>query len=406
VTGLAGLAGLDPGARVDLLIDLVRARVTAVLGHADSDEITPDRDFAELGFDSLTAVELRNQLAAATGLRLPATLVFDIDSARALAEDLSARVGAGSPAGAGDSAADRAGGDPVAAGPPAGSLAALFRTAIETDRIDQGFTLLQAAAQLRPVFDLPGAVPPAPCAGVRLANGPAGGTGPALVCFSSYVALAGVHQYARLAGAFRGTADVWALPTPGFGRGEPLPASLEAVAALQAESVGACTGGAPAVLVGSSSGGNLALATARHLAKAGCPPVAVVLLDTYLPRADSPFTRFSRQMLGGMFARESMFAQMDADRLTAMSWYIAMIGEWDPGDVGCPVLLARPAEPPVEPVDGVDIGPWRSSFDGAHTVVEVLGNHFTMMETHAGTTARAVASWLEQIRAVPEAAPR
>ncbi len=84
VTLAERLADASRAERAAVLAEAIRTDVAAVLGHGDTTGITRDRSFRELGLDSLTAVELRNRLAAATGLRLPATLVFDHPTPQAL----------------------------------------------------------------------------------------------------------------------------------------------------------------------------------------------------------------------------------------------------------------------------------------------------------------------------------
>jgi len=85
---VARLAALGQSDGTRLLTTLVRGHVAAVLAHPDSSAVDADRSFSELGFDSLTAVELRNRLDAETGLQLPATLAFDHPTVTALVEHL------------------------------------------------------------------------------------------------------------------------------------------------------------------------------------------------------------------------------------------------------------------------------------------------------------------------------
>ncbi|MBU3870791.1 6-deoxyerythronolide-B synthase, partial [Streptomyces sp. 4503] len=86
------LAAVDRAEWDQAVLDLVRNHIAAVLRHASTESVDTARTFQEIGFDSLTAVELRNRISAATGVRLPATAVFDYPTPRALAEHLLAEV--------------------------------------------------------------------------------------------------------------------------------------------------------------------------------------------------------------------------------------------------------------------------------------------------------------------------
>ncbi|WP_285710905.1 type I polyketide synthase, partial [Microtetraspora sp. NBRC 16547] len=86
------LATVPEAEQEALLLELVGTEAAAVLGHAPGTRIDPARSFSDVGFDSLTAVDLRNRLAEATGLRLPSTLVFDYATPVALAEFLQAEL--------------------------------------------------------------------------------------------------------------------------------------------------------------------------------------------------------------------------------------------------------------------------------------------------------------------------
>ncbi|WP_165970775.1 SDR family NAD(P)-dependent oxidoreductase, partial [Actinomadura sp. 6K520] len=89
---LAGLAGPE---LEKSLLDLVRANISEVLGHTDPNAVAPTQNFKDLGFDSLTSLQLRNRLAAAADVRLPTTLVFDHPTPQALVAYLRQRLQGG-----------------------------------------------------------------------------------------------------------------------------------------------------------------------------------------------------------------------------------------------------------------------------------------------------------------------
>ncbi|MFQ6148740.1 SDR family NAD(P)-dependent oxidoreductase, partial [Streptomyces seoulensis] len=86
------LASSTEADQEEYLLTLISGRAAEILGHSSGERIEPNRSFREAGFDSLTSVELRNRIAAETGLRLPATLLFDHPNPRALARRLRADI--------------------------------------------------------------------------------------------------------------------------------------------------------------------------------------------------------------------------------------------------------------------------------------------------------------------------
>jgi 5-hydroxydodecatetraenal polyketide synthase CpkA len=84
----ARLAALDRDEQRRHVLDVLGVHVAEVLGHAEGRHIDPHRTFRDLGFDSLTAVELRNTLSSVTGTRLPATVVFEHPTPAALADHI------------------------------------------------------------------------------------------------------------------------------------------------------------------------------------------------------------------------------------------------------------------------------------------------------------------------------
>lgn len=405
------LAAAPPEERGALLLAEVRSRAAAVLGHPEgAGAIDGDDLLADLGLDSLAAVDLRNLLAGATGLALPSTLLFDFPTPRAVAAELSDRyTREAAPAGSSDAAgghpqddsgppadgdvgggpgtpgasgaADRAGARPDDGVPD--SLGELFRTACARGRTWDGMVLLTVAARLRPVFDDAGA-PAAALTPVTLARG---GTDRArLICFPALSALSGPQEYARFGAGLRGLRSVSAMRYPGFAPGQALPGTLDALVTAQTAAVRTLAGGRPPVLLGRSAGGWVAQAVAERLAAEGCAPAAVVLVDTY-PSGTGDRAEALSAMTSDMLLRAAEFSPADHHRLTAMAGYLDLFAGRRPERLAAPTLFVRARDP----LPGVEAAP---SWNLPHTEVTVPGDHFTVLEEHARTTALTVHQWL------------
>ncbi|MGW2787414.1 phosphopantetheine-binding protein, partial [Streptomyces populi] len=96
---VAALGAAAPADRPELVLELIRRHAAAVLGHGDAAELSPDRRFQDLGFDSLIAVEFRNRIGAEIGQRLPAALLFDYPTPGDLVDHLLPRLVADEPTG-------------------------------------------------------------------------------------------------------------------------------------------------------------------------------------------------------------------------------------------------------------------------------------------------------------------
>jgi acyl transferase domain-containing protein/NADP-dependent 3-hydroxy acid dehydrogenase YdfG/acyl carrier protein len=381
------LGGLEEGARKQAVVEAMRSQVALVLGHGSPDAVEMEQTFLELGFDSLAGVEMRNWLNSAIGLDLPVSVAFDYPTPAGLADYVHAQVEAllqgggtlpGPPTAAGQGIADSQA--PI-------TITSLLRQAHELDLPARGTELLEVAARLQPTFDapLPADRVPEP---VRLAKG---AISPQLICIPSLIATAGPHQYARFAKFFADRRSVSVLSVPGF-MGEDLPARFEVAVATQAETVQRFVGDDPFVLLGHSTGGLLAHAVAVWLEEEGVSPAGVVQVDTY---PNAAMAKILPQAIGGMLAQDDNYALISDRRLVAMGAYGRLLEESQPSEMKATALLVRATEP----MGGMAESDWESSWDFADRAVDVPGDHFTMMEDHAETTAGAVEDCLRDIEA-------
>ncbi|MFE2147457.1 KR domain-containing protein, partial [Streptomyces sp. NPDC059456] len=395
------------------LRELVQKRAAHLLGHSNPTAIDVERGFLETGFDSLSAMELRNALMQDTGLRLSPMVVFDSHSPAQLAKVLLAEYAEQRPgttaaeAGASGSAAPSPDSAP-AARPARGAgetLRDLFHGAVVSGHADKGFDLLRAAAAVRPSFETAAELEHVPAA-ARLADG---AEGPHLIFVNTPMATGGAYQHARLVSHLQGKRKVSALPVLGFDASESLPATPQAAVEGLARTVLEAAGGEPFVLIGYSSGGTLAYATAGHLERAhGIRPHGVVLLDTYnVHDGESEGVPMDGLALG-MFDKEAAFGEFDSTRLSAMGRWVELVPDLPLDSVAAPVLFVQCTQSFVP--DGDDPSPELTQgkaepWDPAHTLRPVAANHFTIVEERADDTARVLEDWLASgIADAPDAA--
>jgi len=380
----ARLASVPEDERPAVVLALVREQVAAVLGHSSSEAIDPGRGFKEMGFDSLGAVELRNLLAARTGLSLPVTTIFDhpdpASLARYLLDQVAAMRGSGPDAAAG-------GNGSVPAGAADTAFQSYLQIARDREMAAELLTLLASAARFRPRFSVPLAAAQAPRPRL-LAEG---GDAPSIICVCSVTPLSGPHEYATIASHFDGRRSVFALPHSGYLGGEPLPSSFEVAVETQVASVVDLVGDRDFVLLGHSSGGAFAYAIANRLEGRGLTPSSLVLLDTYEPGELVDGT--TRKLLSyALFSSDRFSLEVGDTRLTAAGAYLSMLPECDRFEAKVSTLLGRAVEPAVSATGDFDGRANWSRFDQA---VDLQGDHLGIMHEHAASTAGAVGRWLE-----------
>ncbi|WFB11925.1 SDR family NAD(P)-dependent oxidoreductase [Streptomyces sp. LX-29] len=382
-----------PAAEWDaVLLETVRAQTAVVLGHLSTDETHSGVTFLESGFNSLTALELRNALNAVTGLRLPPTVVFDQSTPAALAAYVRARLvedGVRDASAAASAVTAPAVPEPGASGPEPVTISALYRKAGEQGKITEAMQFGILASAISPSFSSPSDLESLPVP-LRLARGD---SGPALICLPSFSVTAGPHEYARFAAVFRGRRDVYVIPQPGFAPGESLPDSVDALAWVQAEVARSCAAGEPFVLVGRSAGGWIAHAVATKLEELGTPAAALVLLDSYAA-SGAVGTDLADAMMSGVLLRDGTHSSITDLSVTASGGYNRIFMEWQAQPISTPTLFLQAADPFSEDLREVPEDIWRARWNLPAKVVEISGDHFTILEEHSESTAQAVEEWL------------
>ncbi|MEV0781036.1 SDR family NAD(P)-dependent oxidoreductase [Streptomyces sp. NPDC050428] len=377
------LTDLSVEERRTAVLDLVRTHAAAVLGHATADGVDADAAFRDLGFDSLTAVELRNRLTTATGLRLPATLIFDHPDAATLTAHILAGLAAASPAETAEA--------PSTEMVRLSDLAEMYMRAEAEDRVAVFLDAVENLAKFRPTFgaEAAGAAIPPP---KRIATG---GRQPKLYLFPPFMAPDEL-AYVRLAWAFQGSREVSLLKLPGFHVGEALPRDLETMTAAYADAILRDNpAGQDFALGGASSGGMIAHWVAAELVRRGVTPVGITLFDTVSQHDLTTFEEDSGALLAALFENIRQAGDNGDDSwISAMAHYRSFPW-WSPDHLDIPTLQVRATERMGAPVAHEDwMFTWNSS--SSVTLADVPGNHLTILDKFAAVTARVVNDWLAQ----------
>lgn len=380
------LAALPLSERLPALQALIRTEVAAVLGHTDADAV--DRDFQELGLDSLMRVMLCNRLSLLTGTPLAVTVAYDWPDTEQLAGHLYGELRLrDEPAVATTPSPTRSRGRGRGAGQ---SLPALYRQVCETGDVVSAMHLLVTASIGAPVFGpeeaARHALPP-----LRLA---AGTQGPALVCVPGFATTLGRPWYAGLAPCFEGERDVFEVRHSGVDHGDAVARDLETLTASHATTVRHQLGDRRYVLVGHSMGGTAAHALATRLTALGAPPAGLVLIDSYhiTPDREAEPWLLSLPARVPLAVGERFDTLVDDLALLSLGAYTRMFRGWQPESTPVPTLLARASEPlPDMPPE------WRSSWPGVHDTADTVGTHLSVLEEDAPTTAKVIRDWIDTL---------
>lgn len=389
----ARLAGRSAAEQLAAAIEVVCEHAAAVLGRDGAAGLDAGQAFADSGFNSLSAVELRNRLTAVTAVTLPATAIFDHPTPTELAQYLITQIdGHGSSAAAAANPAERI-----------DALTDLFLQACDAGRDADGWKMVALASNTRERMSSP----------VRnnvsknvalLADGI---SDVVVICIPTLTVLSDQREYRDIANAMTGRHSVYSLTLPGFDSSDALPQNADMIVETVSNAIIDVVGGSCRfVLSGYSSGGVLAYALCSHLSvKHQRNPLGVALIDTYLPSQianPSMNEGFSPNDTGKGLSREvirvaRMLNRLTATRLTAAATYAAIFQAWEPGRSMAPVLniVAKDRIATVENLREERINRWRTAAaEAAYSVAEVPGDHFGMMSTSSEAIATEIHDWI------------